>query len=676
MIRLIYIMVLILTTTDLAAQRPELCDFGRYQRYHQSSISRSEMVIRQELDRKLGAQQFLHNPYLKIIPVVVHVIHSGGSENISDEQIQSQIKILNEDFRRMAGTNGFGLGVDAEIEFCLAKKDPQGRCTNGILRVNSLLSDHQTYQRNQLKQLSYWDNKRYLNMYVVKNINNGSGILGYASFPGGPPDEDGIVVRHNYFGSVGTAGGGLGRTTTHEIGHWFGLYHTFNGGCGVDTCSDGDFVCDTPPVANPNFGCTANVNSCTLDSSPDQVQNYLDYTDDNCKSVFTQGQKDRMHAALTSQRQEIWQQWNLDSTGCDSDFSNGPCPPIADFTTLTPVICISNPIKFYSRSQNNPVSFRWYFPGGNPMTSTLENPTVVYSSAGSFAVKLVVSGSKGSDSIEQLNYISVTIPPKGRTLPFYENFETGTFPPNGISLENNDNGVTWELDNVAVPYQGKGCARINNLINTNYGQSDALLLPNLDFTTISAVPYLYFKWAYAQSDINYSDELVVLGSKDCGTTWSQLYYRTKGQLATGPVQTTPYVPDVNTTWKSASVKLNGFSGSDNVLLKIVNVTDGGNSLYVDNIGVGLFPLEVADIVSNDVRMYPNPVTSLIRIEYGFADIKKVELISQLGETVQSETVGTGRTAILQLNDSIPAGVYFLRIFTDAKYYVKKVLVQR
>ena len=271
----ITLITLLLLTFIIKAQNIEPCYFDKYQRTNKKAIANAELEIQKGLNK--SKQKLLsHNPNLKIIPVVVHVIHDGGTNNISDAQIQSQIDVLNEDFRKKIATNGYGNGVDTEIEFCLAKKDPQGKCTNGIVRINSPLSNHQTYQRSQLKLLSYWDNTLYLNMYVVKNINNGSGILGYSSFPGGPANEDGIVVRHDYYGKIGTAASSLGRTTTHEIGHWFGLYHTFNGGCGIDTCADGDLVCDTPPAANPNFGCPT-INSCSNDipNVNDQIQNYV-----------------------------------------------------------------------------------------------------------------------------------------------------------------------------------------------------------------------------------------------------------------------------------------------------------------------------------------------------------------------------------------------------------------
>ena len=159
--------LVLLIIAHCSAQVSVPCDFENYKRKNKSSIEKAEVLINQGI--AASQQKILsHNPNLKIIPVVVHVIHDGGTNNISDAQIQSQITVLNEDFRKKFATNGYGLGVDTDIEFCLAQKDPLGKCTNGIVRINSPLSNHQTYQRAQLKQLSYWDNERYLNMYVVK----------------------------------------------------------------------------------------------------------------------------------------------------------------------------------------------------------------------------------------------------------------------------------------------------------------------------------------------------------------------------------------------------------------------------------------------------------------------------------------------------------------------------
>ncbi|MCD6019717.1 MAG: domain containing protein [Bacteroidetes bacterium] len=675
--------IFLLFSTAVQAQNTEPCYFDKYQRNNKKSVDAAESVIGQNLTR---AQQKLlsTNSTLKIIPVVIHVIHDGGTNNISDAQIQSQIDVLNEDFRKKAGTNGFGNGVDTDIEFCLAKKDPLGKCTNGIVRVKSGLTNHQTYQRGQLSLLSYWDNTRYLNIYVVKNINNGSGTVGYASFPGGPSNEDGIVVRHDYFGKTGTAAASLGRTTSHEIGHWFGLYHTFNGGCGVDTCADGDIVCDTPPAANPNYGCPV-INSCfnEVPDVNDQIQNYMDYSNDNCKNMFTNGQKQRMQATLLSLRSDIWQPWNIDSTGCDSGFVNSNCNVIADFVSLNPDICVGSSIIFYNRSQNNPTSYQWFFQGGTPAMSSIANPTVSYLSIGSYQVKLITTNSYGTDSLILSNYINVTTPPVGQSLPYAENFESVTFPPNGITIDNPDGGITWERDTIATAYQGVASAKINNLINTNYGQSDAMVLPGLDFTSFAGTPYLIFKWAYAKSDPNYSDEMIVLVSKDCGVTWTQVFYRTGTALTTGSTQATPYIPNPGTVWKIANIGLLAYATYSNVLIKIVNVTDGGNNLYIDNINIGALMTGITESnqPSNDFVIYPNPAKSLFSVEYILE--KKTDVSMQITDVLGREIFTLypeAQEAGLhheEVNASLfQTGIYTISLKTGEQISNKKLIISK
>ncbi len=677
--KIILISITILSASIVFGQ--EICAFDWLVRKNSVLIENAETRIRNEIQNSGIPQR--SSDSIKTIPVVVHVIHLGGSENISDAQIQSQIDVLNEDFRKMAGTNGDGGGVDTEIEFCLAKKTPDGKCTNGIVRINSLLSNHLTYQRSQLKELSYWDNTRYLNMYVVKTINGTSGILGYSSFPGGPPDEDGIVVRHNYFGRIGTASTSLGRTTTHEIGHWFGLYHTFNNGCGTDVCLDGDYVCDTPPVSAPNYGCPSSVNSCSNDSPdiPDQVDNYLDYSNDNCKSMFTTGQKIRMHATLNSLRFDIWQQWNIDSTGCDSGYVSPVCNVIADFTSNSQSICVNNSVQFTNKSLNNPLTFEWWFPGGTPSYSSLENPLITYNAIGMYDVYFKVNGASGTDSISFPAYLNVTTPPIGQPLPYTETFESLIWPPVDITIDNPDGGITWELDTTAVQYAGIASAKINNLINTNYGQSDALLLPSFDFTTFSGIPYLSFRWAYAKSDPSYSDELIVLISTDCGVNFTQVFYKTGTAMTTGPTQTTPYIPDSTTIWKLANVSLSAYSTETNVIIKIVNVTDGGNNLYVDNINIGsnVLGLNENELSENYLNIFPNPAKGEIFIEKSAVDfeINYIEILNASGKIIKQVPVNhSGSVIVVPIENEIPDGFYLMIITSGQNKYTKKLIINK
>jgi hypothetical protein len=236
------------------------------------------------------------------IPVVVHVLYRNSTENISEAQILSQIDVLNEDFRRLNAdaNNTWPQAADMEIQFCMATVDPNGNPTNAITRkqvtrrnwgVNDEMKNTSTGGVNP------WNTSQYLNMWIVPQMLDPAGrtILGYAQFPGGSASTDGLVMGYNYFGRVGTLDPSfnLGRTTTHEIGHFFNLRHIWgDGGCGVD-----DFVSDTPVSDAENYGCVPSHISC---GTVDMVQNYMDYSDDACMNLFTQGQKDRMRAVLMS----------------------------------------------------------------------------------------------------------------------------------------------------------------------------------------------------------------------------------------------------------------------------------------------------------------------------------------------------------------------------------------
>ncbi len=271
---------------------------------------------------------------IKRIPVVVHVIHNGEpvgtGANISFEQIRSQIEVLNEDFRRQAGTNGFNdhpQGVDTEIEFFLAETDPQGNVLPepGVHRYNGGQDSWPKGAfRNPIdrmvKPMTIWPPEDYFNIWTV-NFGGflSRDLLGYAQFPSesmlpglnpdeGSPETDGIVIGYKYFGSSEKgdfpdliAPFDLGRTTTHEVGHWLGLRHIWgDGDCLVD-----DFCEDTPNAGAPNFGCSQNT-SC---ASTDMIENYMDYTDDQCMNIFTLEQKQRIHSVLENspRRKELVQ---------------------------------------------------------------------------------------------------------------------------------------------------------------------------------------------------------------------------------------------------------------------------------------------------------------------------------------------------------------------------------
>ena len=677
---LFFSLVLFLASiSTIAQQEPCLFDYQP-----KALTAKVEQRIQTAAKSYLYRSESKSHDTLRTIPVVVHVVHEGGAENISDSQIHSQILVLNQDFQKLQGSPGNGAGANALLQFKLAKIDPKGRCTNGIVRLKSPLTRHQSYQRGLLKDLSAWDNKKYLNIYVVKSI-NGS-VAGYASFPGGPDSEDGIVVQNNYFGNIGSASASTGRTTTHEVGHWLGLYHTFQDGCGDDPCTSGDFVCDTPPQSLPNYECK-DLNTCNNDSPDlnDQKENYMNYTPGSCQNMFTAGQVARIHGTLDSLRPNIWSAENLLATGCNPHYlPPNNCPVIADFTVLNPNVCIGNTIAFIDKSLNEVNSWQWFFEGGEPATSSEANPEVRYNTVGSYSVQLVVSDTSGNmDTIKFDDYVIVSEPGLGANLPFVEDMESGLYPPESLTLINNDGGVTWELDS-AASVSGRYSMRINNLINTNYGSADELVLPalNLSVSQTVASPYVRFYFAYAKSDETYSDELLVLLSTDCGASFKQVMYKTQDALATAPTTTDYFVPD-ETQWKEAKVLLWRYREEENVILKIVNVTDGGNNLYIDDIFVGDNSNDPTGIdsesMSRDIKLFPNPSNGASTLTFQMDNPTEVRLrlFSATGKELYHQSFGLHQPGMFSHTietHALTTGVYFIKVDMGDFTTIRKLVV--
>jgi hypothetical protein len=257
-------------------------------------------------------------PKVVTIPVVVHVVYNSPTHNVSDEQINSQISILNEDYRMRNSDIGSvpdpfsPFCADSYVEFKLVCRDPNGKPTTGITRTKTDVSGFGTDDKVKYSSkggADAWPSDRYLNMWVC-DLNGG--VLGYAQFPGGPNETDGVVIAYHAFGNTGTAKPpfNLGRTATHEVGHWLNLYHIW----GDDTwlpenrCSGSDNVDDTPNQESENYG-RPNFPHISCGNAPngDMFVNYMDYTDDASMYMFTHGQIARIEATLTGPRLSLAQ---------------------------------------------------------------------------------------------------------------------------------------------------------------------------------------------------------------------------------------------------------------------------------------------------------------------------------------------------------------------------------
>jgi len=428
----LFLLLLILSAGAFAQQLPvaEPCatmqeDIKSRMRFPQrGSLDDLESIIQKKIKEiELAKAQGRTENVVLNIPIIVHVVHNGEAvgtgTNISQAQVQAQIEVLNEDFRRAPGTPGFNsnpVGADIELEFCLSPVDQNGNvmAEPGIHRYNGSRADWTTEQiENILKPTTIWNTNLFYNIWTVRFASANASLIGYAQFPdqsglaglptSGPASTDGVVVRFQSFGSVdkGTfpvmvAPYNRGRTLTHETGHWLGLRHIWgDGGCGAD-----DFVTDTPNADGPSSGCPIGRISC---SGVNMVENYMDYTNDACMNIFTQGQKTRMLAVLqVSPRRKSLVEGNL----CNPIVADVPTP---NFDVNNTTVLLGGEVSFTDLSTNFPTSWSWTFTGGDPATSTQRNPVVRYNSPGTYAVTLVATNTLGSSVLlERVSYIDVS----------------------------------------------------------------------------------------------------------------------------------------------------------------------------------------------------------------------------------------------------------------------------
>ncbi|MCB9170336.1 MAG: PKD domain-containing protein [Flavobacteriales bacterium] len=563
-------------------------------------------------------QQFIQNGDVErggnnyVIPVVFHIIHNNGPENISDEQVEDAVRILNDDYNRSnadwdnVNPAFVGIVADVGITFRLAQKDPNGNCTNGITRTQSVL----TYEGDQsMKDLIQWPRNKYLNIWVAASAD---GAAGYSLYPsmvanGWAAGSDGIVVLHDYVGSIGTSQPYHSRTLTHEVGHWINLSHPWGStnDPGVSSnCQTDDNVSDTPNTIGWT-SCNINGSSC---GSLDNVENYMEYS--YCSKMFTEGQKARMIAALnssTAQRNQLWQPSNLVATGTDGN--DILCA--ADFTSDLQVVCQGDTVRFHDLSYNGATTWSWDLPGGSPSTSTVADPAVAYSTPGLYAVSLTAGNGNGTVAIQRNDYILV-LPSTGHPDPFADDLESATSIPNNEWMVNDagQNGGFYVTGSAG--YSGTHSVKLNNFGGT-VNDLDELLSTSVDMSGASNIE-LSFRYAYARRTADNDDILRVYVSKDCGATWSmRKQLRGATTLATVPDHSSAYTPSGTGDWEQAVITniSSDYEVSD-FRFKFWFQSDGGNNLYIDDVNINGMSVgidELGAIEQGSMALVPNPAST-------------------------------------------------------------------
>ena len=631
------------------------------------------------------------------IPIVFHVLHNEGVEDISDEQIYDALSVLNRDFRKQnadtANVNSDfeGMPADSEIEFVLATKAPNGQCFKGITRTTSVVSLQGDDGQAQVSAIvqgndvynGTWAGNKYLNIFVCGDI---GGAAGYTYNPGNwnaNSMTNGIWILHNYTGSIGTSSVGTSRTLTHEAGHWLNLSHTWGGDNNPNvstSCNQDDGVQDTPLCIGVT-SCNQNSNGCSGDNAywgfdiRDNIENYMDYS--YCSKMYTEGQRSRMRAALqvtSTGRKNLWQVSNLNATGATGDLVLCKAQFEADRTT----ICSGNDVQLTDDSYNAVSTWDWsispatgwsFVDGTN---SSSQNPKISFDEEGLYSITLTASDGSTTDVETKNNFIRVL--PSAAGLPYWEGFESYTSLQNLTTWEvvnlNNNNAFTLES---SFGHSGTKCVRLPNF--GQQGQNiDELISQSIDMSSVPETEdiTLSFRYAYRTRPSAGYERLKVFVSKDCGEEWSQKKTLGGNQLGSD-VSNTSWYPTSATDWKTVHVtNINESFYTSNFRMRFRFEGEGGNNIYLDDINLytgGPSDEIVAGISENlqeiSLNIYPNPVEGNISIDFELSANQTVQLevFDILGKSVRTLSVfgNLGMNSVVLDSELFAKGTYRVQL---------------
>lgn len=703
----------------------------------------TEFIKKVDLEEFRASNKNKNEGPIYYLPVVFHILHDNGNENIPDQRVIDEITILNRNFRASSTFRDRireiykDIEADARIEFRLAKFDPNGRPTNGIQRIHA---GPLANRANDNVKLGGWDPWRYVNIWVAGGIvtNSPFPVGGYAYFPNGAPraSVDGCIVLSTTVGNINSSNPFDYNTVGHEIGHYLGLAHPFQGS-NIDTCSlDGDFLFDTPPtfftpgegrfagVSTRNFCSKPDSNTCTTDNPdmPDQYENYMDYFSGPCaNNMFTLQQAARMRFTLENYRRGLWSEENLLRTGIKYDTFDSRPVPIAAFNlagnqSLTETrVCVGNQVIFREGAWNAAVTnWEWNFgEGATPQTFTGRTPpAVTYNTPGPKTVSLTVTGVNGTNTLTQENFIQVEGPTEARPGTFHtaDWDYVNNFLENGWYFENEMRDMNpWQRVSNAV-FDGNASMMLNSRqLSRNFRYS--LVSPSFDFSGASN-PYFEFYYSFAPNLTTLAgnrtgdsqDGMSISVSLDCGRTWLQRQYlggqpTAANPPAANPLSTLPINPVLNATgvqstvnfipsgpaqWRRAVINgTNNIPAQSNVRFRITFTSSGGNNFYIDNVMTGL-ALNLSEVTKSDLSFeaFPNPFseTATIRYKLPLQTQVNIQLFDITGKLVsevvnEQQMQGEQNIDINKRNLNLTKGVYFVKITLGGEQtYTHKLLV--
>jgi hypothetical protein len=580
------------------------------------------------------------------IPVVVHVVYNNATENISDAQIQSQIDVLNADFRRLNSDISSvpaafqGLTADSEVNFCMAQRTPTGAATNGIVRVSTSVTSFSTNDAMKYSAQggsNAWDRNKYLNIWVC---DIGGGILGYAQFPGGPAATDGVVIDYAYFGTIGTATAPFnkGRTGTHEVGHWLNLYHIW--GDDGTSCNGSDNVSDTPNQADEHYGCpTFPQVSCSNGPNGDMFMNYMDYTDDACMYMFTAGQKARMQALFAAGGARVSL---TTSDGCTPPSGGGSCGTPGSLSAGS-ITQTSATVSWGAVSGATSYNLQWKLSSANTWTTVTGLTSTSY-------------GLTGLTAGATYNYqVQAVCGSNSSAYSTAASFTTTSGGGGGCSdqYESNNTSSTAKVIPVNTAFTAQ-IASSTDLDWYRFNNTSTQRKIKIELTTL---PFDY--------DVRlYRNNTQVGISQNDGTTDELIIYNTTTSATTYRVQVYGYNGAFSTTQcytLKASISASNWR------------TDGTTDGPFTEIEI---PVEVEDL---GFGMFPNPASNQLTVEVPMtadADVQ-VSIFDLAGKASVQEhrTLSKGDNRMTLDVSKLANGVYFVQVRNGEASHTRKLVVQ-
>jgi hypothetical protein len=665
------------------------------------------------------------------IPVVVHlVLPAADMAKVTEADVIWQINKMNEDFSGLNGdsTNAalfYAERGHSQIRFCLAKQDANGNPTNGIDRVTSSITNFSDVTVSDLKHASLcgadaWDPTRYFNIWVAKSTE----LVGIATLPGtGPANEQGIAIALDGFSNnpaYVTPAFNRGRTAVHETGHYLGLYHIWDeAGCTtsdfrqlsgsclvagpdiVGSASD-TTVGDTPNQDRATFGCFngVKVDACRATSPGIQYQNFMDYTDDACYSMFTRLQVKRMEYVLINCRASL-----LNSNGClpVPQFTNdaqllailnpglGVCgfPGSTTFcagSTITPTVIVRNngtevitSLKIFTQLDGSaPTLYNWtgsLIPYGETLISL---PSFTAPASGSHTLKIYTADPNGKPDQRMGNdtlSVTFTIIAVNALTSIEEGFTNPAFPPPGWRISNPNIDMTWQR-NATIGRKSPGSAWFNDWQNATNNRYDDLLTPNFTYSNVDSV-FLYFQlstvtWSYPGITSEPIDTLSILVSKDCGNTFTAVYKKWGEDLQTinnsNWPQTAEFFPNSPFQWRRDSVNLGSFLGASEPQFQVAFRFHGNfeNNIFIDD--VVLFTKTLPQALKQQGYLILPTITNSQFAVWHYqqpANLRSILIYNAGGQLVWKKEYGGNADKYIPVNMSEKAaGVYIVRLLYD------------